>query len=77
VVKYQVEEVFRPQGASFVFVRFKSDADAAKCTSPSEGLNIVAGCSVRVQPAKQCSAEISKWRRELLGQHGGAADIGC
>ena len=69
----QVENVFIPAGAGFAFVQFKSDADAATCCAE---LNSVQGGPVRVQPAKQASAELAAWRRSLLGVKS-AVDAGC
>ena len=69
----QVDNVFLPSGAGLAFVQFKSDADAAKCCA---GLSSVEGGPVRVQPAKQASAELAAWRRSLLGVKG-AVDAGC
>ena len=68
-----MDNVFLPAGAGLAFVQFKSDADAAKCCSE---LSAVEGGPVRVQPAKQASAELAAWRRSLLGVKG-AVDAGC
>ncbi len=51
----QVAEVFRPKGGvSFALVRFKEDADAAKCVAE---LKAVDGAAVRVRAAPKPKGE--------------------
>ena len=51
-----------PADVSFAFVRFKSDADAVKCTA---GLRTVGGEPASAQPAKHSNADVVAWRASM------------
>jgi len=51
-----------PNETNFAFVRFKSVADAEKC---SLGLDSVGGAPAAAQPAKHAHADVAAWRSRL------------